>query len=490
MGADRQLLGLGTGFLSRAFVVRRLPRARRLIALLGAAGMGTGFGVPCPAAAATGSEGWSTPRTLSTCPALETAQVLFPGDSPSDATGPGAVLWRASPRCAGGEGARISHLDPDGVPGAESPLRTAAGRPIALTGPLAASVAPHGEIMLASTGGLRTGVGQLAEGLADGPFSPLAAVAAPFALAHGYLGDVAVASALAAGTCAAARRALLRADPRSPPGAARREPTRGSRTALARARLPHRRTRDLGAGRLAAGSLATRIGGRAPAPAPGERSGCRPREPRCSATTTARSLLSPRTSAAGPACSWPVRARAFASRRRMLLEQFRDPPGVPAPSASPRLVRLSSESVMIAWAGVAAGRWVIRTRRDRPARHRRSHHDHRPLRRCAPGGARARARGRCGAVVERAAEALPAWRSTPRAASTPTPRRRSSPRLSRSHRPVPTASRRSRSTPRAIVRWRSGAGAEDRLQYSIRATPHASLSGRPRGEAHRAKVRL
>jgi hypothetical protein len=44
-----------------------------------------------------------------------------------------------------------------------------------------------------------------------------------------------------------------------------------------------------------------------------------------------------------------------------LLERFRQPDGLPPPSASPRLIRLSSESVMIAWAGAAEGRWVVRT---------------------------------------------------------------------------------------------------------------------------------
>ena len=43
-----------------------------------------------------------------------------------------------------------------------------------------------------------------------------------------------------------------------------------------------------------------------------------------------------------------------------LLERFHDPDGLPSPAASPSLVRLSSESVLLAWAGSAAGHWVIR----------------------------------------------------------------------------------------------------------------------------------
>ncbi len=43
-----------------------------------------------------------------------------------------------------------------------------------------------------------------------------------------------------------------------------------------------------------------------------------------------------------------------------LLERFANPGGVPYPEGSPRLVRLSSESVMLAWSGAQEGHWVVR----------------------------------------------------------------------------------------------------------------------------------
>jgi hypothetical protein len=43
-----------------------------------------------------------------------------------------------------------------------------------------------------------------------------------------------------------------------------------------------------------------------------------------------------------------------------LLEHFQDPDGRSAPAASPSLVRMSSESVILAWAGAAANHWVAR----------------------------------------------------------------------------------------------------------------------------------
>jgi hypothetical protein len=43
-----------------------------------------------------------------------------------------------------------------------------------------------------------------------------------------------------------------------------------------------------------------------------------------------------------------------------VLEWFRDPPGLSPAPGSLRLVRLSSEAVMLAWTGVQAGRYVVR----------------------------------------------------------------------------------------------------------------------------------
>ncbi|MGH2864500.1 MAG: hypothetical protein ACRDJX_04540, partial [Solirubrobacteraceae bacterium] len=47
-------------------------------------------------------------------------------------------------------------------------------------------------------------------------------------------------------------------------------------------------------------------------------------------------------------------------REPQLLERFSDPDGLGAPAASPSLVRLSSESVLLAWAGSGEEHWVVR----------------------------------------------------------------------------------------------------------------------------------
>jgi hypothetical protein len=42
------------------------------------------------------------------------------------------------------------------------------------------------------------------------------------------------------------------------------------------------------------------------------------------------------------------------------VERFRDPPGFPSPPGSLRLIRLSSEAVVMAWTGLSGGRYVVR----------------------------------------------------------------------------------------------------------------------------------
>ena len=44
-----------------------------------------------------------------------------------------------------------------------------------------------------------------------------------------------------------------------------------------------------------------------------------------------------------------------------LLESFGNPRGIAPPAASPSLIRLSTESVMLAWSSIVGGRWVIRS---------------------------------------------------------------------------------------------------------------------------------
>ncbi len=51
---------------------------------------------------------------------------------------------------------------------------------------------------------------------------------------------------------------------------------------------------------------------------------------------------------------------SLSARAALTVERFRDPPGFPPPAGSLRLIRLSSEAVMMGWTGMSAGRYVVR----------------------------------------------------------------------------------------------------------------------------------
>ncbi|HYB24043.1 MAG TPA: hypothetical protein VED41_09620, partial [Solirubrobacteraceae bacterium] len=57
------------------------------------------------ASSAQSASMWSAPAALSRCPAEAPARVVFPSDSPSHGTGPGAIVWSAAAGCPGGAGA-------------------------------------------------------------------------------------------------------------------------------------------------------------------------------------------------------------------------------------------------------------------------------------------------------------------------------------------------------------------------------------------------
>ena len=150
-------------------------------------------------------------------------------------------------------------------------------------------------------------------------------------------------------------------------------------------------------------------------------------------------------------------------RAAELLERFEDPDGLTAPAASPSLVRLSSESVMLAWAGASAGHWVVRTasvvherggtssarspRRERTFCSAAWLRGRSPTRSCC---GRSRCRAPPGPRLSSTS------RSSPRAGSTALVSAPCSARPSWSRRRARSATSAPRSTPTATVRWRPG----------------------------------
>ncbi len=323
------------------------------------------------AVAAAGATPWSAPAVLSTCPALAPAHVVFPSDGPSRATGAGAIVWSATSACPGGEGARVAAIGAGDIPGSSDIPRTAAGHAIAPRGPLLADGAPHGQLAIAGSTPGAPADGLLIQGAAGGPFAPLLPAegsSAPMALATAYLGDLALASPPAGGTASGGEHAA------------------GLRVHVERF-FTHRFVRNVRTGAGSTGplrALTLAMDYRSEALAVWAQDGA------------IYARLVPQRGAArplqrlAPVASRPVIAALLSDDRHaivawsdergdetsvyidrsavgvrfgvpQLLERFRDPDGLPSPAASPSLVRLSSESVVLAWAGAAAGHWVVRT---------------------------------------------------------------------------------------------------------------------------------
>ena len=334
---------------------------------------------------ATASEAqWSAPAVLGACPAVGQARVVFPSDSPSQATGPGAIVWSAGSSCPGGEGARVAAIGADDEPGASVIPRTAAGRPLAPRGALVASGAPRGQIVIAGSSTRAASVGLLIQGPAGGPFSalaPAAGASAPMALATAYLGDVALASPPAPSSSPAGASQSVPAPSSAGAGASTAGIDVHVERFFARGFDRNIATSAAGSGGVRAltlamdyrsealavwaqgGSIYARLVAQRGAPGPLQRLA-----PADTHTRIAAVLSDDRRAIVAWSAQRGSETLVYLDRSAVgvrfgspqLLERFRDPDGLQSPAASPSLVRLSSETVMLAWAGSVGGHWVIR----------------------------------------------------------------------------------------------------------------------------------
>jgi hypothetical protein len=328
---------------------------------------------------------WSPPAVLDACAAEGAPGIVFPSDKPTQATGPGAIVWSASRRCRGGSGARVAAMGLGDIPGPSLVPRRGDGAAIDPRGPLTVSPAPHGNIVIAgSAAGGGGGGGLLIEGAAGGPFSPLAtaeATAAPLALSTAYQGDLALASGSRSGRLSVhVQRHFAASFDRSGVASAGDD----SGTPHAGDDHSHGHGEGHGHGGEKPRALSVALDFRSDAlavwsagdalyardlPALGASHAIQ-RLATVGAHTTIAALLSDDNRGI---VAWADQGRDHTSvyldqsatgvrfGTPRLLESFRDPDGLTSPAGSPRLVRLSSESVMLAWAGVSSSHWVVRT---------------------------------------------------------------------------------------------------------------------------------
>jgi len=310
--------------------------------------------------------GWSQPATVGGCSGAEAPWVVFPSDGPDHATGAGAIVWSTGRRCPGGERVLVAAVGPADRPAPGARPRTAGGRRIGLQGPLAVAGGPYGRIVIAAFAPTGPAHGLFTQGAAGGPFTPAAPTtspASPTALASAYLGDVALASASVGARGRTGIRLRIERHhgrgfaPRGPVSAPAAGRVRSLRVALdyrsdalavwwqrgaIYARVLPAAWRAHATARLAAAGPDVRI---AAVVSDDDRAIVAWAAQRGSRTSVYLDMSAP----------------GVRFHRPRLLERFTDPGGLRSPSGSPSLIRLSSESVMLAWAGVEGGRWVVRT---------------------------------------------------------------------------------------------------------------------------------
>jgi hypothetical protein len=348
----------------------------------------------------TASAKWSAPAILSGCAGTGAPHVVFPSESPTQGTGPGAIVWSVWPPCPAGAGVLVAAISPeDDVPGQPAPPRTAAGQTITLRGSIAATPGPYGRIVIA---GASAGEGAapanellLSEGQAGGPFASPTALGGPastFAFTTAYLGDVAFASLIDAPSGSATQSsdgsgAHLQAgsvgggDGGDGDGSGvqlriqRHHADRFAAPALldatgAESSSPQALTvaldyrSDALAAWSAQGSLYARELPASGASQPVQRLGPGPPAGARIAAVLSdddRAIVAWSDRHAGQTSVYVSRSQpGVRFTGPQLIEEFPDPPDLPDYVVSPRLVRLSSESVMLAWTGALDGHWAIR----------------------------------------------------------------------------------------------------------------------------------
>lgn len=308
---------------------------------------------------------------LSRCPAEPAPHVVFPSDRPAHSTGPGAIVWSASAACPGGAGARVAPIGTTDQPGHSMVPRTPTGQALMPRGRLAASGGPHGQIVIAGASGQASAGGRalVVQGRAGGPFATLTPVdgaGAPLALATAYLGDVAL-TAPAAGATEGDGQLRVQVErffaSSFAPGAtiaAGQAGGRGPIQALAAA-LDYRS--EVLVAWAQGGSIYASLVSNDGHPEAVQRLGAAGGETHLTALLSddRRGMVAWSQVRNGESYVYIDRSGlGVRFHEPELLERFRAPDDLPAPAASPTLVRLSSESVMLAWAGASAGHWVVR----------------------------------------------------------------------------------------------------------------------------------
>ncbi len=342
--------------------------------------------------APTAAARWSAPARPAGCSAALAAavapSVVFPDADPTARSGSGMLLWTAPRGCASGASAGEAFgatLAGDDLPGMGRSLTTNAGglaEVATAAGAATGQVVAVGSTQSATVAGGSTGVdtgalakGQTASALAEGRTAgafgaarPLDGPAAPVTASSAYLGDVAIASPVRtrAGWAIAVR---VQRHYSETPGRARLVPAGSSPVDAVAATMDYRaevllvwasggavNARELSP----AGALGTvqRLGNLA--------AGSPDPELRALVSDDGHAIVAWRSQSVAPGgaptttIELSISGSGLAFGAPRVLERFRDLGRFVPPAGSLRLLRLSSEAVMIAWTGVDASHYVVR----------------------------------------------------------------------------------------------------------------------------------
>jgi hypothetical protein len=356
----------------------------------------------------TAAARWSAPTRPAGCsaalPAAPAPSVVFPSAGPTMRSGPGALLWTAPRECtAGSSGATAGEafgatLASDDLPGGGRALAGSAGglaEVVTTAGTALGQVVAVGSAQSTATTGGGTGAtptvagegtsarqaaaagstgadtGLLAEGKTAGAFGaaqPLGGPAAPVAASSAYLGDVAIASPVRtkAGWAIAVR---VQRHYSESPARPRLVPVGASPVEAVAATMDYRAEVLLmwASGRNVYARELSSTGALGPAQRLGSLSAGSPDlELRALISDDGHAIVAWRSQSMAPGgvptttVTLSISGSGLAFSAPRVLEHFRDLGGFVPPAGSLRLLRLSSEAVMIAWTGVDAGRYVVR----------------------------------------------------------------------------------------------------------------------------------
>jgi hypothetical protein len=325
-------------------------------------------------AAPAAPSGWSAPKLLSGCPLAAGPQVAFPSESPSAATGPGAIVWAEDPSCApvsaGSPGtapelsvASIDRSDRATSP-SRQPLEGWSGFGLAATGASMGRIAVAGPLRAPAVSG--GGGVEALQGRAGGPLAPASTLAGAdglMSLTRAYLGDAAIATVQRQPRPAIA--VSVERFFRSGFGPVRLIPIPDGRVSALVVTMDYRS--DVLVAWQQDGAIYAHMLRASGRPEPTQRVGPSASHPRLQALVSdndhgmiawSSSAGHGRSSRTQVLLALSAAGVRFDSRR--LVASFTDVQGAANGEGSLALVRLSSENVMLSWTDAERGRLVVR----------------------------------------------------------------------------------------------------------------------------------